>query len=81
MRPAPPVAIAAAVLPADAGLTVTGYPPALNRPDADVTVTWQEQVDGRLNYGRLPGVYTGATVSHGVGSLTFRARTKSAPSP
>jgi hypothetical protein len=63
------VAMAPAAL---AGLTVVEYPPALNRVDADVTVSWAEQIDARLHYGRVPGVYTGLTLSHGVGSVVFR---------
>ncbi len=56
---------------ASAGLTLIVYPSALVALDDEVTVAWAEVVDGRLEYGRAPGVYTGVTASHGVGALTF----------
>lgn len=61
----------ASATPASAGLSLVVYPPTLASLEDDVTVAWAEPVDGRLEYGRAPGVYTGVTASHGVGSLTF----------
>jgi hypothetical protein len=85
-RPGPSLAAALIALvatavafpaPASAELTLIVYPPALVSLDDNVTVAWAEVVDCRLEYGRAPGVYTGATNSHGVGSLTFSPASES----
>lgn len=65
--------LTAALLSGAAGaeITVTEHPEGLVRLDEQVTVSWEEGVNCRLEYGRAPGTYTGETTAQGWGSLVF----------
>jgi hypothetical protein len=56
---------------AHAGITLLDYPLDLVYPTETVSVAWAESVRCHLAYGRAPGVYTEATTSEGVRSLSF----------